>query len=261
MSTRTSYAEGTPSWTDLSTTDPDGARAFYGALFGWEFDANPVPDGGEYIMATLHGKSAAGMMQQRPEQAAMGLPSLWNTYITVEDLAATVAKVEGAGGTVMQPPMDVMDAGHMAVIVDPAGAVVALWQANQHIGSEIVNEPGAMSWNELITDDAGAALPFYKQVLGMDATGQDMGDGRTYTTFMVGENMVGGMLPPPMEGMPNHWSVYFAVEDIEETIAKATELGGQAMPILDIMPGRISAIIDPQGATFIAIQMTPPDAA
>lgn len=259
MPVRESYAHGTPSWIDLSTTDPEGAQEFYGPLLGWSFETSPTPEGGKYTMASLKSKSAAGMMQQAEEQAKMGIPPMWNTYISVDDINAAVAKTGEAGGSVMMPPMDVMDAGQMAVVSDPTGAVFCMWQANQHIGSEIVNEPGALTWNELITDDVEAAKAFYNAVFGLNTMDQDMGDGNIYTVLMRGEDMVGGMMAPPMEGIPNHWSVYFAVDNIEDTIAKAAELGGTVLsPVMDIPDvGRMAVVQDPQGATFTAMESAP----
>jgi len=259
MSVRESYKQGTPSWFDLMTTDPAGAQEFYGALFGWQYEANPIPEeggGGEYIMVSKNGHSVAGMGQQNPEQVEMGIPPMWTTYITVDDLEAAVGKVEGAGGSVMAPPMEVMEAGHMAVVVDPTGAVVCLWQANMHVGAGLVNEHGAVIWNELITDDMEAAAAFYKGVLGMDTEDQDMGGGQSYTCFKVGDDMVGGILPPPMEGIPNHWTVYFATDDMDASVATVNEKGGSVMGEPFHVPGvgHMAAVSDPQGAMFMLMQ-------
>ena len=256
MSIRESYTHGTPSWVDLMTTDPVAAQDFYGGLFGWEFETSPTPDGQEYTMASKSGHAAAGMGQQNPEQVEMGIPPMWNTYITVADIEAAAGKVEGAGGSVMMPPMAVMDAGHMAVVVDPAGAVVCMWQAGQHIGSEIVNEHGALIWNELITDNMEAVTPFYKAVFDLDTEDQDMGGGQSYTTFKVGDDMVGGMLPPPMEGIPNHWTTYFAVDSVEDAVATVSDKGGSLMGEPFHVPGvgHMAAVQDPQGAMFMLMQ-------
>jgi predicted enzyme related to lactoylglutathione lyase len=258
----TSHAQGTPSWIDLSTTDPAAAQAFYGPLFGWSFEVNPTDQGDEYIMASLNGSSAAGMMQQMAEQAAMGLPSLWNTYFTVDDIGATVGKVEGAGGSVMMPPMQVMDAGHLAVIVDPTGAVACLWQPGQHIGCEIVNEPGALIWNELVSTDSQAALQFYNDIHGTTTIEEDMGMEEPYRMLVVGENPVAGAMAPPMEGIPNHWSIYFNVANLDETLSLAAELGGAVVvPAFDV-PGvwRMAGLTDPTGAMFMLMQSEAPAA-
>lgn len=260
MPVRSSYTPGTPSWIDLSTSDPAAAQAFYGALLGWEFAASPTDQGGEYIMATLNGETVAGLMQQQPEQAAMGIPSLWNTYVTVTDAEATIAKVSAAGGQVMMPPMDVMDAGRMAVVVDPAGAVICLWQPKDHIGATIVNEAGSLVWNELISTDLAASIAFYADVFGWDGQTMELAPGQEYTSFMLGEGVVAGGMKPPMDGMPSFWGIYFATDDCDATCAKAEELGATVFaPPMDIPVGRMASLADPTGAMFSIIKMNPMD--
>ena len=260
MPVRTSYQHGTPSWIDLSTSDPDGARAFYQAVFGWEYDVNPTDQGGEYIMARKGDHSAAGMMQQQPEQAEMGIPPMWNTYVTVDDVATTVGNVDGAGGSVMMPPMAVMDAGTMAVVVDPTGAVVCLWQPNEHIGAEVVNEHGALCWNEVMTHDVPAATAFYSHLFGWGTQEMDMGEFGTYTVYTLGEEgIAGGTGLPPVEGIPPHWGTVFAVADCDATLETVAANGGQVMAgPFDTPIGRSGACADPQGATFQVIQLAEP---
>ena len=174
MPTRTEYEQGTPSWVDLQTTDQDAGKEFYASLLGWSYDDRPMPQGGTYSMALLNGETVAAIAPM-PPGAPEGRPPMWNTYIAVDDIAATVEKVGPAGGQVFMPPMAVGDAGTMAFVADPTGAVVGLWQANQHIGATLVNEPGALIWNELITDKPESALAFYEAVLGVRQ--RDHGDG------------------------------------------------------------------------------------
>lgn len=259
MPTRERYAEGIPSWIDLSTTDPDGAKAFYGTLFGWTYEDNPTDGDGVYTMARRNGHDAAGISQQAPEQAAMGLPSMWNSYVTVDDVAVTVGKVESSGGQVMLPPMDVMTFGRMAVVVDPTGAVLCLWQAGETIGAGIVNEHGSLIWNELMTPDPPTASAFYAEVLGWDAEVMDMGDMGEYTIYAVGDAQIAGAMAPPAEGIPAHWGVYFAVDDAAAAVATVTELGGSIMmEPMPSPPGIIAACADPQGAAFSVMQPAEP---
>jgi predicted enzyme related to lactoylglutathione lyase len=261
MPERTEYPHGTPSWIDLSSTDPDAARSFYGELFGWDFEENPTDQGGSYIMARKAGKSAAGMMQQSPEQAQMGIPPMWNSYVTVDDIEDTTSRVEEAGGSVMMPVMDVMDAGRMAVIVDPTGGVLCLWQPKEHIGSEVVNEHGALTWTELMSPDVSAAAGFYGAVLGWKTESMDMGEGGTYTLLMTGGEQIAGAMAPPMEGIPPHWGVYFAVDDCDACVAQAESLGATVLnPPMDSPPGRMAALADPTGAMFSVIQLAEPSA-
>src|ERR1700730_4836184 len=246
MTVRTSYAQGTPNWVDLQTTDQDAAKAFYAGLFGWTYDDQPMPQGPVYSMAMLGEHSVAAIAPQSPELAAAGAPPMWNTHLAVDSVEQAVAKVEAAGGKVGMAPFDVMDAGRMAFVIDPAGAAVALWQANQHIGATLVNEPGTGVWNELITTDPGV-VAFYTSVLGLTTSTMDMGAGE-YTLFEVDGQMVGGTTAPQMPGTPNHWHVYFGVADADATVAKATELGGSVVvPQFDSPVGRMAARADPDG--------------
>jgi predicted enzyme related to lactoylglutathione lyase len=155
-------------------------------------------------------------------------------------------------------PFDVMDAGRMSFVLDPSGAPVALWQANQHIGASLVNEPGTVTWNELITDNP-AAVPFYEQVLGVTTTTMEMGEDK-YTMFQVGGKEVAGSMPPQMAGVPNHWHVYFAVADADAAAAKIKQLGGSVMvEPFDTPIGKMAVVADPQGAVFSLFQAAPPD--
>ena len=214
-----------------------------------------------YVMAKKGDASVAGVMQQPLEQAQMGIPPMWNSYVTVDDIEATTARVEAAGGSVMVPPMDAMDAGRMSVVVDPTGAVICMWQPNQHIGAELVNEAGALAWNELITPDVPSAAAFYRDVFGWKNETIDMGEGNMYTVFKVDGDEIAGAMPPPMDGMPPNWGVYFAVDDCDGCVAHATELGGSVVAApMDTPPGRIAVLSDPTGAVFSIMQLAEPAA-
>jgi uncharacterized protein len=253
MPVRTSYIQGTPNWVDLQTTDQNAAKDFYARLFGWTYDDQPMPPDAVYSMAKLGEDNVAAIAPQSPELAAAGAPPMWNTYLAVDSADDAVAKVEAAGGQVAMAPFDVMEAGRMAFVLDPSGAAVAFWQAGQHIGASLVNEPGTIMWNELITTDPAAAA-FYEQVLGLTTSVMDMGAGE-YTLFEANGQMVGGTIPPQMPGTPNHWHVYFAVADADAAAAKITELGGSILAEpFDTPVGRIAVASDPQGAMFSIIQ-------
>src|SRR5579859_3897408 len=257
MPTRDSYLQGTPNWVDLQTSDQAAAKAFYTALFGWTYDDQPMPDGQVYSMAVLRGHQVAAIAPQPPELATAGAPPMWNTYLAVDSADEATARVEAAGGQVGMAPFDVTDAGRMSFVLDPAGAAVALWQANKHIGATLVNEPGTLNWNELITTDPAAAA-FYHDVVGLTTSTMDMGDG-PYTLFEADGQMVGGTTPPYAPGTPNHWHVYFGVADADATAAKAGELGGSVLvPPFDSPVGRMAVIADPQGAVFSIIKQAQP---
>jgi predicted enzyme related to lactoylglutathione lyase len=254
MPTFDSYAQGTPSWAELTTPDPQAARSYYAGLFGWDYEENPTGDEGDvYLISTLQGAKVAGITGQMPELA--GHPAFWGVYLAVDDVDAVVALVEGAGGKIEAGPFDVMDAGRMAAIQDPTGARVNLWQAGRTIGTELANEPGTPIWNELVTPDLDTATRFYSEILGVGWQAMPMDDG-DYTCLLVGEKAVAGALPPQMEGLPPHWNVYFNVVDCDASMGKAVELGGSVVaPAFDVPGvGRMGYLSDPQGAMFALMQ-------
>jgi predicted enzyme related to lactoylglutathione lyase len=254
--------EGAPSWVELSTSDEEAALKFYSGLFGWKDDPQPMPaeaGGGAYHMAQIDGDNIAGLSKQQPDEAKQGIPPHWNVYFAVDDVDATVAKVEGAKGQVLMPAMDVMDSGRMAFIADSTGAPVGLWQAKQHQGFGRFGEPGAVTWCELLTSDPEPAADFYKKVLGVDAEATPANGGQPYTLLRAGkgQNEAAGLMKKTeqMGDMPNTWSVYFEVADLDAATARSTELGGSmATPAMEIPEGRFAIVRDPQGAVFGVMQ-------
>jgi predicted enzyme related to lactoylglutathione lyase len=254
MPERTQHAPGTPSWVDLQTSDEAGAKAFYTALFGWDYDDQPVPDNGVYSMAQKNGKDVAAIAGI----PMPGVPPHWNTYVTVADVDATAAQVSGAGGTVTAGPFDVMDAGRMAVASDPTGAMFCIWQPKNSIGASLVNEHGTLCWNELLTPDVDAALPFYEKLFGWKRNRLPM-DTMEYNELQLDGRGIGGAMKPPMPGMPAVWGVYFAVDDCDKAAEIAAAKGGTVVqPPMDIPPGRMAVIADPAGAVFNVLQLTEP---
>ncbi|MEM9135343.1 MAG: VOC family protein [Actinomycetota bacterium] len=247
-----SYAHGTPSWIDLGSPDIEASAGFYGGLFGWTVEEESGPEAGGYRMCTLGGKAVAGLgPQQNPG------PPLWTTYVTVDDVDATAETVTAAGGQVVMPPMEVLTAGKMAIFADAGGAAFSTWQPGDHIGAELVNEPSTLSWNELITTDVEGAKAFYGQVFGWGGVTHE-GE-MPYTEFKLGDASIAGMMPKPPTmpaDVPPHWGVYFAVSDVGEAAAKATELGGAViMPPFDTPQGPMAVLADPHGATFNVIAL------
>jgi predicted enzyme related to lactoylglutathione lyase len=255
MSEKTSYTPGTPCWVELGTPDVEAAQAFYGELFGWEIPELPnSAELGGYRRAKKGGKDVAGVAPLMQE----GQPPAWSTYVSVADAAATLAAVGEAGGQVIVEPMDVVGLGTMGVFSDPTGAVCGVWQPGTFSGAELVNEYASFGWNELGTRDTGAAKEFYGAVFGWSFDEQDMGEMGTYTTWKVGEAMVGGMFDiagvVPDE-VPAHWLVYFMVEDLDTALEKVTGGGGDVRngPI-EIPIGRFAVVADQFGAVFAVMQ-------
>jgi hypothetical protein len=249
MGERKQYTPGTFSWSELSTTDQDGAKAFYRGLFGWEADDRPVGDGAVYSMMQLDGHQVGAIAGQPQQQREAGVPALWNSYVTVASADAAAERAKELGATVHAPAFDVMEAGRMAVIQDPQGAYVMVWQPREHIGAGLVNAPGALVWNELQSPDLDASSAFYSALFGWDV--QELPDmDERYLAIKNGEANNGGMraLTP---GTPPSWLVYFGIGDIDAGIAKVEELGGaKLMGPIDIRIAKLAVVQDPQGAVF-----------
>jgi predicted enzyme related to lactoylglutathione lyase len=250
MATFESYDQGTPSWVELITPDQGAAQEFYGPLFGWSFQDNDMGENGHYYIAQIEGDEIGGVSGQMPGME--GHPAFWGVYLAVDDVDATTAKVEAAGGKVDAGPFDVDENGRMAAIQDPTGARVSLWQAGKTVGTQRANEPGTPVWNEVVTPDIDRAVAFYAAVLGMGSETMDM-EGGSYTVLTnAAGRQIGGAMNPPTEEVPPHWNVYFNVVDVDASVATSEELGGKVVaPAFDVPGvGRMAVVADPQGAMF-----------
>jgi predicted enzyme related to lactoylglutathione lyase len=248
------YPPGTPMWVDLGTPDVDASIRFYGELFGWSASEPGPPEAGGYRFFEQDGKMVAGLgplMQSNQ-------PPAWLSYVSVADADATVAKARDAGAVIHVEPMDVMDVGRMAILADPTGAALGLWQPRRHTGAEIVNAPVSLAWNELNTRDVDAAKPFYETIFGWQADTQSMGDFE-YTTWLLGDKPVGGMAAMneqvPAE-VPAHWLAYFAVDDTDAVVERAQASGGRlTFGPMDIPAGRFAVLADQHNAIFGIIKL------
>jgi predicted enzyme related to lactoylglutathione lyase len=280
MPERDGYIPGVPCWVDTSQPDPDAAVAFYGGLFGWEFE-DVMPPGSEakYFIARLRGGEVAAVGSIPDAVPPM---AMWNTYVWVESADETASKVADAGGKALMEPFDVMDAGRRGVFADPEGAVICVWQAKKHTGARIVNEAGSLNFNGLNTRDVEGAKSFYGSVFGWQTLPLD-GGAQMWTLPGYGDHLEEGdpelrkrmaeagapagfedavasinPIADDQPDVPAHWSVTFAVDDADATAARATELGGKvAVPPFDAPWVRMTVIADPQGATFIASKFVP----
>jgi uncharacterized protein len=282
---RDGYPAGVPCWVDTSQPDPEAAVAFYGGLFGWEFeDRTPAETPGKYFVAQIRGRDVAAVGSQ--QDGAPPTP-VWNTYIWVDSADDAAAKVKDAGGSLLMEPFDVSDAGRMAVCSDPSGAVFCVWQANEGTGAHLVNEPGTWNFSDLNTRDPEAAKAFYGAVFGWEADTVDL-DGGDFTMWRVPgygdfleqrdpdlrkrqteggapegfEDAIGFLVPmtdDQPEDVPPHWSVTFAVDDADAAADRAAELGGKVLvPPFDAPYVRMAVLSDPQGAVFTASKYVPP---
>jgi uncharacterized protein len=245
MGERTSYTPGTFCWVDLVTGDQAAAKAFYTELFGWDYEDVPIGDGTLYSLARREGKRVAAIVPL-PDPS---VPPHWNCYVSVEDADAAAARARELGAIVVVPAGDVGDSGRLAVIRDPQGAIISVWQPGEHFGAELVNAPGALSWNDLLTPDVEASSAFYRELFGWNIDEVPGSDGR-YSSIRNGEIRSGGVMSMPSGGHPA-WNLYFAVDATEATIARAAQLGAEVvMGPMAVPSGRFATLRDPQNAVF-----------
>lgn len=283
MQDRESYLPGVPCWLDIMVPDPEAAKAFYGGLFGWEFE-NAAPDGSPepYYMARLRGRNVAAI---GGPLSAGALP-MWNTYTAVESADRAAERVQQAGGTVVSEPMDIPEAGRMAMFADAQGAAFSVWEAGQFIGAQLVNEPGTWNFSELHMQDLDVAARFYRAVFDWEVRNFDLGDVSYeffklagYAEFLAESNpdlrdriesdagaaafadAVAMLVDASSEHDAtngNRWTVTFAVDDADATAAEAERLGGRiVVPPFDVEPVRTTVLADPQGALFSASKFQP----
>ena len=255
MPIRTTLPDGAPVWIDLTTSDPQQAKEFYTQLLGWTFQ-DTGDEYGNYVNFSKNGQLVAGMMANQQQ----GVPDTWTTYLASPDAKATADAALTAGGQVLMEPMQVMHLGSMAVLADPSGAVIGVWQAGEHKGYALVAEDGAPAWLELHTRDYRAAVRFYEQTFGWETKVMGDSDDFRYTVFEKDQEQYAGIMDAAgflPAGAPSAWQIYFQVADVDATLARLQELGGSVLQAAEDTPyGRLAAAADPTGAGFRLL--TPP---
>jgi predicted enzyme related to lactoylglutathione lyase len=243
----TKQPDGTPTWIDLGIPDLDRAMEFYGSVFGWTFDVGPA-ESGHYTMCVLDGRRAAAITPNTDPDANS---FWWNVYFATSDCDATTARITESGGRIVVPPMDIMEQGRVAMAKDPVGAQFGLWQANQFVGCEVVNEPGARLRNDLVTPNPGPAREFYAAVFGLtNDRNSDFEAARDFTFLRRPDGHEIGGISGETGATTSAWDVLFEVADTDDVVAKARAAGGTADDPFDMMYGRLAAIRDPFGAEF-----------
>jgi uncharacterized protein len=253
MGKRERYEPGSFCWVDLMTTDPVGAKAFYGELFGWEAEDMPAGEAGTYTMLRLSGDYVCALYEMGPEGREQGTPPQWFSYVSVEDADAAASRARELGGTVYGEAFDVLDSGRMAVIGDPTGAVLGAWQPRAHIGAGRVNDPGCFTWNELQSRDPEPAAAFYGELFGWATEPVKQNGNLAYVTIKNAGASNGGIMPMTEQHgeTPPYWLTYFTVLSCDVAAEKVRELGGQVLAgPLDLGAGKIAVVSDPQGAAF-----------
>jgi predicted enzyme related to lactoylglutathione lyase len=251
------HPHGAPCWFELGTTDQNAAKQFYTQMFGWAVNDNPMGPTEVYTIFRLDGRDVASAYTLPAKLTEQGVPPHWGVYFAVADADESAAKVTELGGSIIQKPFDVMEAGRMAICQDPGGATFSLWQAKQNQGVGVFNENNAVCWAELATWDTAQAQAFYTGLLGWETKGA--ASMATYIEYSVAGKPSGGLLPMDdnWKGMPSHWAIYFLVADCDAAVAHVKDLGGMARmgPFDAPGVGRIAAMADPQGAGFYLITL------
>jgi predicted enzyme related to lactoylglutathione lyase len=240
------WPEGTPAWVDLMVPDRQVARTFYQDVLGWEYTPESPAEVGYYSQALVDGRTVAGVGQL----PGANNPSSWMTYLAVDAVDPVVQRATEAGATVVTPAGDIGDAGRMAVLLDPTGATFGLWQSGRHTGFQVANEPGTVTWNEMLSRDFDAAKRFYGTVFGYS-----FGDMSTaafqYATLDLDGRPVGGIgtiAADAPAGLTSHWMTYFAVADADQVVARALDIGGRVLSQPTDTPfGRMAVIAGPSG--------------
>lgn len=250
------FPAGAPCWIDLMTSDIDRSRKFYTALFGWEYEVGDEAMYGGYTMAFKDGKSVAGLMQSGDESE--GRPDMWTTYLRVDNIDASINAARDAGAIIYMDPMDVPEQGKMAMLGDPSGAAVGLWEFGGHTGFQAHEVTGAAAWHELHSKDYPAAVAFYQNVFGVQTSVMSNTPEFRYTNFVNGERPLAGVMDASgflPDEVPSNWHVYFQTDDADATIAKALALGATIINAAEDSPfGRIAGLTDCTGAMFKLVQ-------
>jgi predicted enzyme related to lactoylglutathione lyase len=240
---------GHPIWVELYTSDPQSASQFYARLFGWTAE-DSGPEYGGYLTFQHAGGPVAGCMVN---DATTGGVNSWSVYLESDAVEDTVRMAEANGGQISIEPLQVGDLGHMAFVTDPAGALVGIWQPGTHEGISARAETGAPAWFELLTTDYEGALEFYTNAFGWRFDTVSDTDEFRYSTLGKDEDALAGVMDASsiLGDAPSAWSVYFAVDDSDATVAAAQEAGGSVVRAAEDSPyGRLAELADPQGARF-----------
>jgi predicted enzyme related to lactoylglutathione lyase len=253
------YKPGAFCWVELCTTDQNAAKNFYSSLFGWAANDNPMGPNDFYTIFRLQGRDVAAAYTLRPDQRSRGVPPHWMLYVAVNNADAAANRAAQLGAKILAPAFDVMDAGRMAVIQDPTGAVFSVWQAKKSGGIGIAGEHGTLCWCDLNTPDQDRARKFYTDLFGWKITEDTDDDPPSgYVHIQNGADFIGGMLPPAFVNphVPPHWMPYFLISDCDASAAKAKQLGAKVCmePKTLAEAGRFAILSDPEGAGFAIFQ-------
>jgi uncharacterized protein len=278
MVQRSKYVHGELCWADVQTPDVAAAKSFYAAVFGWRYEDLPTPDGRSYAQAFIDNDLVAVVAPQNPAQQEAGTPAQWNVYFAADNARVVAEDAPHAGGAVEFGPEEVGDSGVMVFLHPPGGGITGVWQAGNHVGSRLQNEPGAFAWAELLTPEPRAAVGFFQQLFGHEVTEYPQDDGGTYITLIAGGSEVAGVAPEPLIGDDDEgaegageaagpdsaeararqgWQVYFGVSSVKEAVLAAVAAGAEVLvePEFADDGGTIATLKDPQGGVFSVLEV------
>lgn len=250
-------------WYELMTRDPGAAKAFYDDVIGWNV-GEPMPGNVEYRQIAAGEEHVGGVLRLTDEMCQHGAQPVWMGYVGVDDVDATLAKLERLGGAILMPAMDIAGVGRIAMVADPLGAPFYVMRGSVeggvstafHSCSNGAGKNGHCSWNELATTDQTRALGFYGELFGWTSIeGMPMGDLGEYKFLDHQEMRLGAISPYLEEGEAPIWLYYFYVADIDVACRKTEAHGGAVLQGPDEIPGGDYAVVgsDPEGATFALV--------
>ena len=247
--------EGTPIWYELMTADPDASKAFYDTVIGWTIEAQPSGPMDYRMIDSGNGGQVGGVMRLTEEMIAGGAKPTWLFYIGVDDVDASIAKIEAAGGSVLMPAWDIPGIGRLAMVADPQGIPFYIMRGASDASSTAFERTGMgkCNWNELNTPDQAGANKFYANTFGWTYPDKmPMGDMGDYVFIDAAGQTIGATMQTPPQGQPSAWQFYFRAPDIEAAAAKVTAQGGTVHAGPMEVPGgdRIIVASDPHGVMF-----------
>jgi uncharacterized protein len=266
MTERDDYPTGVPCWVETLQADPKAAMDFYASVFGWEFEGPaPIADDtpGDYYVARLRGRDVAGIGRLAPS----GTPRAphWTTYVRVDDVSKTAAEALNADGNVLVEPLDAPPAGSLAILADPAGAAIGIWEPQERQGAQLVNEASAWALSSLRTNDFDGAKAFYGTLFGWQAEpfgnfGMEVFRRPGYFGGQplqpVPRDVVAGMIPMDEGDTRPHWELDFWIDGVDAGAERATARGGTVIVApFDMGDFRTAVLADPEGASFSISQL------
>lgn len=248
-------------WYELMTPDPEGSKAFYDAVVGWDVSPEGPPEYAGYRMiGRSDGKFAGGVLPLTPEMQQHGARPTWLGYLHVQDVDEKLKAIEAAGGKTQMPATDIPNVGRIAMVTDPQGAPFYIMkplppQGDPNAKSDVfsVNEAQRVRWNELSTTDQDGAVDFYQRQFGWKQEGtMPMGEMGDYRFIQANGVNIGAIMRKPPQLPVSMWTYYVGVDDIDRAIAAINNGGGKVLNGPHEIPGGEFALtgLDPQGASF-----------